>query len=58
MSAITVQEFHRVCRDLMRNVVKEEWPELPPEEQEKKAQKLLGAAAGWIGDVPPDEEKS
>jgi hypothetical protein len=58
MTILTVKQFHQACRDTMRDVVSKRFPELTPEEQEKKAQKLLGAAAGWIGDVPPDEEKS
>ena len=41
----------------MRKIVSEDFPELTPEEQEKKAQYLLGAAAGWIGDVPPEDAK-
>jgi hypothetical protein len=57
MTILTVKQFHQACRDIMRNVVSKEFPELTPEEQEKKAQKLLGAAAGWIGDVPPEDAK-
>jgi len=57
VTILTVKQFHQSCRDIMRNVVSKEFPELTPEEQEKKAQKLLGAAAGWIGDVPPEDVK-
>ena len=57
VAVLTVKQFHQSCRDIMRNVVSKEFPELTPEEQEKKAQKLLGAAAGWIGDVLPEDVK-
>ena len=58
MTILTVKQFHQACRDTMRDVVSKGFPELTPEEQEKKAQRLLGFCAGVIGDVPPEEEKS